>query len=239
MNAAQDNIPAPIAKKRSGRPRRLTIDQVLEAGMALGLENLTMGAVAAKLGVRITVLYGYVANKDELMRLVATRASRGMAFPKDQQQDWQTYAVQHGQSLFSLLTGSGQLISQYFSGGLGPELEMDRAEAWLEFMAGRGFGAQEALRLYRQLGGIVVGGAVIYLHLAALSKGGTSFAQAAERTLAKRGVDHLPLLASVYDDFAGHASVWESSFLALLKQVSTERGEVKDVAYWDALRTAF
>ncbi|MCC2603143.1 TetR/AcrR family transcriptional regulator C-terminal domain-containing protein [Sphingopyxis yananensis] len=217
----------------------MTIDQVLEAGMALGLENLTMGGVAAKLGVRITVLYGYVANKDELVRLVAMRASRDVVFPKDQQQDWQTYAVQHGQSLFSLLTGSGQLISQYFSGGLGPELEMDRMEAWLEFMTGRGFCAEEALRLYRQLGGVVVGGAVTHLHLAALSKGGTSFAQAAARTLAKRGANQVPHLASVYDDFARHAPVWESSFLALLKQVSAERGEAKDTDYWNDLSAAF
>lgn len=239
MIAAKDTNSPVKAKKRSGRPRRLTIEQVLEAGAALGLENLTMAAVAEKLGVRITVLYGYVANKEELLRLVATRASEEVDFPKDEGQDWQRYAAEHAQSLHELLTGSGQFLSQYFSGGLGPELEMDRIEVWLEFMVGRGFAARDALLLYRQLGEIVVGGAVTHLHLAALSKSGASYAEVAERALASRGGDQVPHLASVFDDFSGHAPVWKSSLMALLQQASAARGENKDAAYWADISTVF
>ena len=60
--------------KTAGRPRRLTTEQVLETAIAIGLEGLTMSAVARRLGVSITVLYGYVSSREELVRLAASYA---------------------------------------------------------------------------------------------------------------------------------------------------------------------
>ena len=233
------DITAPLPRKKaSGRPRRLTIEQVLEAGLAIGLDRLTMGAVADRLGVRITVLYGYVANKDELVRLVATRASQTFTFPKDEGQAWQIYAAAHAQALFALLTGPGQFLLQYVSGGQGPELEIDRVEAWLEVMTGKDFTAQEALHIYRQLGGVVVGGAVTELHMQALQKAGVTYQEAAHRAMAMRGDDQAPLLSSVFEDFAQQAPVWRQSLVVLLQSVTAARGEHRDAGFWDSLSSA-
>ena len=73
--------------RRAGRPRRLTLDQILDAGLAIGLDNnLTMAAVAERLGVSATVLYGYVSGREELIRFASARAAMDHDFPNDEGQ---------------------------------------------------------------------------------------------------------------------------------------------------------
>ncbi|WP_141397906.1 TetR/AcrR family transcriptional regulator [Novosphingobium sp. Chol11] len=214
--------------RRVGRPRRLSIDQVLDAGLALGLDGLTMGAVADRLGVTITVLYGYVANREELVRLAAARAAQQHDFPGDCGQHWTLYAASHAVTLFELLTGPGQLVSQYLTGGMGPEVELDRAEAWLEGMTKRGFHPREALLLQRQMGEIVIGGAVSVWHLRSFEAAGTDFGKAAARAFAARDETALPLLRSEQASFSDRRPVWAHTFAQLLESVALNRGEEFD-----------
>lgn len=217
------------AKTRGvGRPRRLSIDQVLDAGLALGLDGLTMGAVAERLGVTITVLYGYVANKDELVRLAAARASQEHDFPVDSGQHWTLYAASHAVALFELLTGPGHLVSQYLTGGMGPEVELDRAEAWLEGLTRRGFHPREALLLQRQMGEIVIGGAVSIWHIRSLEAAGMGFEKAASRAFAAREEAALPLLRSEQASFSDRRPVWAHTFAQLLESMALDRGEKFD-----------
>lgn len=231
--------PQRALKKGAGRPRRLTIDQILEAAQAIGLDGLTMGAVADKLGVRVTLLYGYVANKEELVRLVAARVSTGSPFPQDIGQSWQAYVMDHGSVLYELLTGPGQLIAQYFAGGLGPEVELDRIEAWLEVLVGRGLNADQALSLYRQTGEIIIGAAVTALHISAVNQSGVSFQEASRQAMEKRGKDQPPLLTSVYSSFLEQKPMWQQSILALLKVATAERGEIKSEEFWQNLHRQY
>lgn len=239
MNATSSQLPQRALKKGAGRPRRLTIDQILEAAQAIGLDGLTMGAVADKLGVRITLLYGYVANKEELVRLVAARVSTDSPFPKDVGQSWQDYIMEHGAVLYQLLTGPGQLIAQYFAGGLGPEVELDRIEAWLEVLVEKGLTAEQALNLYRQTGEIIIGAAVTALHISAVNQSGATFQEASQLAMQKRGSDQLPLMASVYSSFLAQKPMWQQSILALLKMVTAERGEVKSDEFWLNLQVQY
>ena len=71
MRSSKASAKVPPKSRTVGRPRRLSTEQVLQAGLDIGLERLTMSAVARHLGVRITVLYGYVSNRDELVRLAS------------------------------------------------------------------------------------------------------------------------------------------------------------------------
>ena len=43
---------------KGGRPRRLKLDDVLEAALAIGAHKLTMAALSERLGVAKAVLYG-------------------------------------------------------------------------------------------------------------------------------------------------------------------------------------
>jgi AcrR family transcriptional regulator len=64
---------------KSGRSQSLTREEIIDAALGLirthGLPGLTMRAVAAELGVTPMAVYYYVADKDELVRLVAETIS--------------------------------------------------------------------------------------------------------------------------------------------------------------------
>lgn len=61
--------PKPPAPR--GRPRTITRERIAEAGIELGLPNITFVGVAAALGVSHMALYKHVPSLDELKHLVA------------------------------------------------------------------------------------------------------------------------------------------------------------------------
>ena len=56
--------------RTGGRPRQIVVDDIVEAGRRVGLEGLSMSAVAQRIGVSTTALYRYVASRWDLERLV-------------------------------------------------------------------------------------------------------------------------------------------------------------------------
>ena len=59
----------PVARRRVGRPARINRQLIAEAAGEIGLADLTLKAVADRLGVSVTGLYHHIADKDDLMRL--------------------------------------------------------------------------------------------------------------------------------------------------------------------------
>lgn len=59
------------APRRRGRPSQITLDQVVRAAAVIGLEDLTVQAVADHLGVTRAAVYHYVESTEELRRLAA------------------------------------------------------------------------------------------------------------------------------------------------------------------------
>lgn len=53
-----------------GRPRRIDVDDIVRAGREIGMRDLSMNAVAARLGVSATALYRHVDDRWALERLV-------------------------------------------------------------------------------------------------------------------------------------------------------------------------
>nr|WP_277818657.1 TetR/AcrR family transcriptional regulator [Cellulosimicrobium arenosum] len=74
--------PAPATR---GRKARLTLDEVVEAGIAVaqegGLDALSMRRVAARLGVGAMSLYTYVPGRTELVDLMIDRAYAELDLP--------------------------------------------------------------------------------------------------------------------------------------------------------------
>ncbi len=54
-----------------GRPRTITHERIAEAGIQIGMQNITFVGVAAALGVSHMALYKHVPNLEALKRLVA------------------------------------------------------------------------------------------------------------------------------------------------------------------------
>ena len=62
---------APQPPATRGRPRTITRERIVEAGIEIGLPNITFIGVAAALGVSHMALYKHVANLDALKSMVA------------------------------------------------------------------------------------------------------------------------------------------------------------------------
>lgn len=223
---------AKIQKTRRpvGRPRRLMLEQVLDAGLEIGLEGLTMARVAARLGVAVAVLYGYVGSREELIRLASVRAASRHHFPEDGDQGWTAYVTEYAQALYDLLTGNLQLVSSYMSGELGPAVQVDGLERWLASLTKRGFSREEALRLHRSVSAVVIGAAASFAHVRALDAAGRSRSENVLQTLRARNVDEIPLLKMTADSFATEESVteWADTLGFLLRGVAAARGEIWD-----------
>ncbi len=83
--------PAGGAPRKRGRPAQITLEQVASAATEIGLERLTVQAVADHLGVTRAAVYHYVEGTDELRRLAAHRllpAFEILAEEHDSWQDW-------------------------------------------------------------------------------------------------------------------------------------------------------
>lgn len=212
--------------RRAGRPRRLTLDQILDAGLAIGLDNnLTMAAVAERLGVSATVLYGYVSGREELIRFASARAAMDHNFPNDEGQYWALYGAQHARALYDLMTGPGGLLNQYLTGNMGPESDLDRTEIWLAAFMKRGFSGEDAFSLLERMGLIVVGGAVMGLNDQALRGAGVGYTAGARNMFETLSDQNFPLTKSQAAGFIGRVDVWRRGVLELFESVADQRGE--------------
>lgn len=63
-------------QRRRGRQPRISRDRIVEAAYEIGIEQLTMAAVAERLGVTHQSLYGWVSDRDELIDLVSDQLIR-------------------------------------------------------------------------------------------------------------------------------------------------------------------
>lgn len=180
---------APVRK--AGRPRRLTTSQVIQAAIAVGLEDLTMAKVAERLGVRVAVLYNYVKNREELVSLAARHAMAGQSFPEDEGQDWRAYARAYARAAYGLFRSDAQLLPLLISGKISPAAKLDNVERWLEVMTARGFTAERALWLLHAIDAIVMGSAVLASHAAAYAD---DYPAAVQDSIDARPRAELPLL---------------------------------------------
>ncbi len=87
-------------QRRRGRPPRISRDHIVDAACELGIQNLTMAAVAERLGVTHQSLYGWVQDRDELIDLVSDRLiSRIEILPPADSEDWRDSLRSYANSL--------------------------------------------------------------------------------------------------------------------------------------------
>ena len=208
--------------KRAGRPRRLTTKQVIEAAIAMGLEDLTMAALAERLGVRVAVLYNYVKGRDELIDLAARHALSSQQFPEDHGQDWRDYALGYARAASELFRSDAHLLPLLISGNLSPAIKIDSVEAWLEAMTARGFSSSTALTLLNAIDAIIMGSAVQAAHARAHAP---DYAGAVREAVASRPEGELPQLSAHIDNFVQIATSdeWDAPLQLLFDGIEASR----------------
>jgi len=66
---------------KPGRPRTLTVDQIIDSVLAEGLDSFSMPSIAARLGVVHSGLYRYFTDREDLVVQVMDRIARTAPWP--------------------------------------------------------------------------------------------------------------------------------------------------------------
>jgi hypothetical protein len=183
----------PFRKRASGRPRTLTLDAILDAACEIGLDRIEMALVAARLGTGVATLYGYVDNKNHLVRLAAERL-RCRDRIEDRGQSWQDVLRDYAAMLFALLCEWPRLVQHMMDGEVGDVSDLESADAVLKLLVARGVPAKKSLALYYAVNQLVIGAVVGSCYRKAITQaaGGEVTLGRELRTRAKgRGLDAL------------------------------------------------
>jgi len=161
----------PSAAKRSvGRPRRLTLDAIVDAACAVGIDQLEMCSVAERLNTGVATLYGYVRGRDHLLELVAERmATRALADTFGG--TWQEVLRGHAALCFEMFKSKPEMIGNLI-GGEKSDREVAYAVNIMAMLENRGLSHDDAADLYVEANQAVIGAAVMLVRRNILAKAG-------------------------------------------------------------------
>lgn len=217
--------PQAAPRRAAGRPRQLSLEKIVDAALEIGLANLTLTAVAARLGVKPAALYTYVENRDALVACVARRLMEGRA-GHAAGQSWAEVVRAHAAGTIRLFAAEPQLLVHFMQGGFGPAVEMENVERFLARLVARGFEPAEALRIYRVSSQIALGAAAQRAYLASNRRKGEPHREQARVEFARREgrYPNLGACADLYVDDDRYFSA-EPALEDFLAGVAAARGE--------------
>src|SRR4051812_40854192 len=99
-----------------GRPPRINRQMIAEAAHEIGLEQLTLKAVADHLDVSIAALYHYIDGKEDLLRLAADHAAAQVPLPEDHGQHWARWLLEWAVYNRDVFLARSGLLAQYLEG---------------------------------------------------------------------------------------------------------------------------
>jgi AcrR family transcriptional regulator len=154
-----------------GRPWKFTLDEVVDAALALveehGGQDLSMPALARRLGTGSGTLYNYVGSRDELLDLVLGRALADLPpVPHVPGEDWSEALVGYLVATFRASVTRPGVMKLWFQR---PHVHLGaaaRAQAELALLESLGFSPQRATEVYWMLGSQLIGHVAIAASMA-------------------------------------------------------------------------
>jgi len=147
--------------------------------MRSGWPDLTLRAVADKLGVSITGLYHHIADKDDLMRLAAEYSSTRVPLPEDRGQHWALWLLEWAAYSREAFVAEPGLLGQYLEGAISAEAIADKIDAMLGLMVRQGFSVSEAQAAFDLVNSTALGSAVQAIREERAARAGRAQAAAA------------------------------------------------------------
>lgn len=125
----------------------------------VGIEGLTMRAVAARLGAGTMSLYRHVASRDELLDLVVTELTERIEFGTPSG-DWRTDLAWVARRTKEALVSRPQLTLLLTSRAGSTAATLRALDHTLGILRAAGLGPREAVRINHALGNLVAGAAL-------------------------------------------------------------------------------
>jgi AcrR family transcriptional regulator len=190
------------AKPGRGRPARISREMIAEAAHEIGLDGLTLKAVAAKLEVSISALYHHVSNKDDLMRLAAEYTAARVPIPQDHGQHWAVWLAEWAEYNRDAFLADPGLLTQYLDGAISAQTIVGRIDTILEVLMRQDFTVLEANDAYELVSAVGLGMAVATLRERSAAEAGHPLAEAQKQVMASQP-DGFPHLRRLHRDIVG------------------------------------
>ncbi len=185
-----------------GRPARISREAIAEAANEIGLSDLTLRAVADRLGVSIASLYHHVEGKDDLLRLAAEYGAARRQVPRDEGQHWAVWLLEWSIHNRDSFVAEPALLGQYLDGAISAEVIADNTDAMLAPLVAQGFGVSEAQAAYQLVTSCALGSAVNAIREQRAVAAGHPAVDEYERVLARRDPADLPHLRALLAETA-------------------------------------
>ena len=143
-----------------GRPPRISRALIAEVSAEIGLEGLTLRAVAERLDVSVAALYHHVQGKDDLIKLAAEYSADRIPLPIDTGQHWAVWLLEWAQFNWGAFVSEPALLSRYMEGAIPAEAIAGNVERAISGLTRQGFGPAEAQDAYVLVTACAVGTAV-------------------------------------------------------------------------------
>jgi AcrR family transcriptional regulator len=181
-----------------GPKRGLTLERIVQAGIKVamtdGIGSLSMGRVAAELGVSTMSLYRYVAAKDDLLLLMSDTALGPPPSPPDGAQDWRAGLAAWAVAVRTAYRRHSWALRIPISGPpLGPN-NVAYLESALRSLEGTALSEQQKLSAVLLLSGFVRNEATLTADLMAASAGGNVMPGYGAMVLRLTDAEHFPAL---------------------------------------------
>lgn len=199
---------------------------IAEAAHEVGLEGLTLKAVAERLDVSIASLYHHVSGKDELLRIAAEFSASKVPLPRDRGQHWALWLLEWGSYNRDAFVARPGLLAQFLDGAIAAESIAGNVDTILGLLVRQGFSVTDANAAYELVTSCAIGSAVSDLRERGAVESGRSIRETHEEVLRRSGPDQLPNLRALMAHVAAHGRpTFEERLATVLIGVAVERGE--------------
>ena len=211
---------APRAK--TGRPARLDREMIARAAFEIGLDRVTMKAVADQLGVSVPGLYHHVEGRDDLMQLAAEYSASRITLPEDHGQTWPEWLLEWSRVSYLAFLSQPELLVQSMRGSLSVDRMVIHVEAVTGFLMAHGFSPVEARDAYTIVSRCAIGAAISEIRE---TERGRGLLAEYHRVLSSCTPDELPnirkLVAVMHDD----GPSLDEQICTVLVGIAVRRGE--------------
>ncbi len=211
-------------RRKVGRPARLDREMIARAASEVGLDQVTMKAVADRLGVSVPGLYHHVQGRDDLMALAAEYSAARIAIPVDHGQHWTEWLLEWARYSHDAFVAEPELLNQYLRGAISVDRMVVHLDAVIGVLDRHGFTPVEARDAYALVSQCAIGAAFNALRHADILRNRESVMLEYQRAFAARGAGALPYLrklVGVIED----PPPFDDEIATVLVGIAVRRGE--------------
>ena len=198
---------------------------IARAAYEVGLDRVTMKAVAEHLDVSVPGLYHHVQGRDDLMRLGAEYSAAQLHVPVDHGQHWSAWLLEWATYSHDAFVAQPALLGQFLNSSLGVDRMVTHVDAVIGVLSRQGFSPAEAVDAYEIVSDCALGCAVGEIRQGQAARAGRPVAAEYLRVLATRPDDELPHLRALVAAKDAHQADFTERVLTVLAGIAVRRGE--------------